>query len=201
MPPTSPAFLVRWDGVLVVATVGLLATVGGWLLLHMMRCFRRGCSVRVSWRGERKQQLPTPLSPQRTSALEWLATSLLRHAGPVCALVLVLVLIPTALQLRHALQQDEIVDTESVHTPLEQDDATGRLSSDASPPPPLPSQSRPFARLPGRTQIDRTPSGYCCWIPTPLCSTTSRPSAPRRASACAARRVSLVEPPGPKAMQ
>ena len=43
VPPAPPAALVRWDGVLVVATLALLVTVGGWLLLHLVRCsFRHG---------------------------------------------------------------------------------------------------------------------------------------------------------------
>jgi hypothetical protein len=44
--------------------------------------------------------------------LEWVAGPLLRRAGSLCVLVLAMVLVPTALQLRRVLQQDGIIDTD-----------------------------------------------------------------------------------------
>ena len=44
--------------------------------------------------------------------LERAARPLLRRAGSLCVLALVMVLVPTALQLRRVLQQDEIIDTD-----------------------------------------------------------------------------------------
>lgn len=203
VPPTPPTALIHWEGVLVVATVALLVTVGGWLLLNLMRCsFHRCRGLWASSRGKKKQ-LSTLPSTQKPSALERLARLLLRRAGPFCALMLALVLTPTALQLRRVLQQDEIIDTDSVHTRLKpsgcsQHALASRVLPEAcsslTPPPPLPAaaQSRPSARSLVRTQIDLTSSGCCCWIPMPLCSMTLHALAPCRASVCAVRRVSPV---------
>ena len=179
MPPAPPAALIRWEGVLVVATLALLGTVGGWLLLHLMRCsVHRWRGVRASWRTKRKllcapvrplqrvspnsgraflvaaddldirkvrldhhvplkkahrrsHSAPVPRSlemllhstppspstpplppPRKPSMLEWVAGPLLRRAGSLCVLVLAMVLVPTALQLRRVLQQDGIIDTD-----------------------------------------------------------------------------------------
>ena len=212
MPPAPPAALVRWDGVLVVATLVLLVTVGGWLLLRLVRCsVHRWRGVRASWRTKKKllcapvkplqrvgpssarvsmvaaddldirkvrsdhhaplrkghrrshsapaprslaillhskgeeegakpeagrptsdtrrattwvlwrtkkqqcaQQLSTPPSPspRKPGMLERAARPLLRRAGSLCVLVLAMVLVPTALQLRRVLQQDGIIDTD-----------------------------------------------------------------------------------------
>ena len=214
VPPAPPAALIRLEGVLMVATMALLVTVGGWLLFHLMRCSVHRCrGVRASWRTKKKllcapvkplqrvgpssakahmvaaddldirhvrsdphaplkkghrrshsapvtrslamllhskgeeeegakaeagrwtsdtgrvttraswrtmiqqcaQQLSTPPSPspRKPSMLERAAGPLLRRAGSLCVLVLALVLVPTALQLRHVLQQDDgIIDTD-----------------------------------------------------------------------------------------
>eukprot|EP00964_Phaeocystis_antarctica_P025515 scaffold14349_cov63-Phaeocystis_antarctica.AAC.2 len=72
----------------------------------------------ASWRTMKKQcaqQLSTPPSPspRKPSMLERAAGPLLRRAGSLCVLVLALVLVPTALQLRRVLQQDDgIIDTD-----------------------------------------------------------------------------------------
>jgi len=151
VPPAPPAALIRWEGVLMVATMTLLVTVGGWLLLHLMRFFFRcgATSCRPGCRGSASKSAavgndtelvpaspplaappppdaPLPLAAdslresgsfadgatQPPSALERAAGLLLRWAGPLCAVALIVVLAPTVLQLLHVLRQDEIVDTE-----------------------------------------------------------------------------------------
>ena len=113
--PSSLATLAHSKGEAVGAMVG---PVGAMAEAGRPTCDTRRVTTRALRRArerppcaQQRPTLPSP-SPQQPGVLERLAAALLRWAGPLYVLVLTLVLVPTAVQLRRVLQQEEIIDTD-----------------------------------------------------------------------------------------